>query len=167
MLIGPPCADVVAFLNPAGIAAAKPAPLVVTRPDGDVVVDVLLKLAVMEVVFDEVSVGVAAEAAAERDDDETDPQPAKASAAVVASATAPYRMDDRESAMLTRLLLGERKAWVPPEARILCRYWDRRAWPQAPFPNAGAVGDTGLDPRPTGVGWHPPRCRRRRQAPGC
>jgi hypothetical protein len=60
------------------------------------------------------------------------------------------------------LLLGERKAWVPPEARVLCRYRDRRAWPQAPLPNAGAVGDTGLDRRPRGVGRHPLRCRRRR-----
>jgi hypothetical protein len=129
MLIGPPCADAVAFLKPAGITAEKPPPLVVTRPEDDVLVDLLLKLAVIAVVFDEVAVGVASGAAAERDDDETDPQPAKASAAVVASATAPYRIDDRESAMLTGLLLGERKAWVPPEARVLCRYRDRRAWP--------------------------------------
>jgi hypothetical protein len=100
MLIGPPCADAVAFLKPAGSTAEKPPPLVVTRPEDDVLVDLLLKLAGIAVVFDEVAAGVVGDAAAERDDDATDPQPAKASAAVVASATAPYRIDDRESAML-------------------------------------------------------------------
>ena len=127
MLIGPPCADTVAFLKPAGIAAAKPVSLLVTRPEDDVRVDVLLKLAVAAVVFGEVAARVVAGAAAERDeDDDEDPQPAKASAAVAASATAPYRIDEGESAMLTGSLLGERKVWVP-DARVLCCYRGRRA----------------------------------------
>jgi hypothetical protein len=152
MLIGPPCADAVAFLKPEGITAAKPPPQVVTRPDDDVVVDLLLKLGGIAVVFEEVAVGVAAEAAAKRDDDETDPQPAKASAAVAASATAPYRIDDRESAMLTGLLLGERKAWMGP----------RRP---SPLPLLGSEGmATGSPPegrRGRGHGSRPPphRCR--------
>ncbi len=158
MLIGPPCADLVAFLKPAGIAAAKPLSLLVTRPEDVVVVDVLLKLAVVAVVFGEVAAGVVAGAASERDEDDEDPQPARASAAVAASATAPYRIDDRESAMLTGLLLGERRCGCPrrPSPAALS---ESEGMPQAPFPNARAVGDTGLDPRTTGVGCDPPRCR--------
>jgi hypothetical protein len=127
MLIGPPCADAVAFLKPAGIAAAKPVSLLVRRPEDDVVVDVLLKLAGAAVVSGEVAARVVPGAAAERDeDDDEDPQPAKASAAVAASATAPCRIDEGESAMLTGSLLGERKVWVP-DARVVCCYRGRRA----------------------------------------
>lgn len=163
MLLGPVRADAVAFLKPAGITATKPLSVLVTRPEDDVVADMGVKLAVVAVGFDEVEVCVVVEAATERDDDDEDPQPARASAAVAASATALYRIDDRESAMLTGLLLGDREIWMPPDARVLCRYWVGRAWPQAPLPNAGAVGDTGLDPMPHGCRLTPPEVSRRRR----
>lgn len=60
-----------------------------------------------------VEVVVMAEAATKLDDDEEDPQPAKASAPVTVSATAQYRIDVGESAMLTGVLLRERKTWIP------------------------------------------------------
>ncbi|HUA49223.1 MAG TPA: sigma-70 family RNA polymerase sigma factor [Solirubrobacteraceae bacterium] len=91
-------------------------------------VDVLFKLAGFAGGFDEIEAGFGAEAATDPDDDddEEDPQPARASAAVAASATAPYRIDDEESAMLTGLLLRERgRRGCPPDARVLCRWWGR------------------------------------------
>ena len=150
--MGPPCADAVAFLKPTGITAEKAPPLVVTRPEDDVVVDPLLKLAVIAVVFDEVAVGVVADAAAERDGDEADPQPAKASAAVVASATAPYRIDDRESAMLTGVAPWREEGVGAPRS-------------PSPVPLSGSEGmATGSPPerrRGRGHGSRPPpqRCR--------
>ena len=113
VLIGKLCAGAVAFRKPAGIAATKPLSVPATRPEDDVLADTVVKPAVVAVGFDEVEVCVVAEAATERDDGEEDPQPARASAAVAASATALYLMDDRESAMLTGLLLGDREMWMP------------------------------------------------------
>ena len=112
-MIGKLCADAVAFRKPAGIAATKPLSVLAARPEDDVLADTVVKLAVVGVGFDEVEVCVGAEAANERDDGEEDPQPASARAAVAASATAPYRMDDREVAMLTGLLLADREMWMP------------------------------------------------------
>jgi hypothetical protein len=157
VLIGKLCADAVAFRKPAGIAATKPLAVLVAPPEGDVVADTVVKLAVVGVGFDEVEVCVGAEAATERDDGEEDPQPARASAAVAASATAPYRIDDRESAMLTGLLLGDREMWMPPAPESCAAIGVGRAWPQAPLPSVPAVGDTGLDPMPYRCRPTPPK----------
>ena len=118
MLNGPPCADAVAFLKPVGIIATKRPSLPVTPADDDVVLDACFELADSElreaVVFVDVEVLVVADAATEFDDDEADPQPAKATAAVTASATAPYVIDDRNSAMLTGCSLEREGVDTPP-----------------------------------------------------
>lgn len=86
-MIGPPLADAIAFLKPAGITATKRPSLPVTPVDADVVLDLAIGRVFVEpgaVVFDEIEAVVVAEAATRLDEDEKDPQPAKASAAATA-----------------------------------------------------------------------------------